>query len=38
MTKLRKNENGFSALDAILVVIVIIGLCVLGYMIYKRHH
>jgi len=37
MNKIRKNEQGFSALELILVILIIGILCVAGYFVYKNH-
>lgn len=38
MGKLQNNESGFSAVEAVLVLVVVMLIGVLGYMVYKDHH
>lgn len=38
MKKLKQNEKGFSAVELILVFVVIVLMGVVGWMVYKNHH
>jgi len=38
VSKLRKNEKGFTAVETVLVLVVIIIICVVGWLIYKNDH
>jgi len=33
-----KNQNGFSAVEALLVLIIVILIGIVGYMVYRNHH
>lgn len=38
MNKFPKNQKGFSAVEAILVLIIVILICVVGWLIYEKQH
>lgn len=38
MKQLKKNEQGFSAVELILVIMVIVLIGVVGWMVYRNHH
>jgi len=38
MSKLHKNNKGFSAVEGLLIVVIVALVGVVGYMVYKNHH
>lgn len=38
MGKLQKNQDGFGAVEAVLVLVIVILIGVVGWMVYKNHH
>lgn len=38
MTKVYKNESGFSVVEAILIVVIVALIGVVGWLVYKNHH
>jgi Tfp pilus assembly protein PilE len=38
MRKIKNNQKGFGAVEGLLVLVIIVLICVVGYMVYKNHH
>lgn len=38
MNKISKNEKGFSAVEAVLVLVIVILIGVVGWLVYDKHH
>ncbi|HET8991571.1 MAG TPA: hypothetical protein VFN31_00865 [Candidatus Saccharimonadales bacterium] len=38
MGKLKNNQKGFSAVEATLILVIVILIGIVGYMVYKNHH
>lgn len=38
MNKISKNEKGFSVVETLLVLVIVVLIGIVGYMVYKNHH
>lgn len=38
MNKIPKNQNGFSAVELIMIIVIVVLIGAVGYLVYKNHH